>query len=174
MDRLAKLQRDLHKAETEKKDGLVKIQSMNNEIKELKRNLEEFEANKSSEIRNLEQSLTKSLTANKTITDHLEQEKTLVRDLENLKSSLEDDIEKMKIDARKSETEISKQLELIKNKKMVEEEMLANIRDLEAKIEKFEEEKKVVAKAERMRKSSVATKVSYSINPNYIGLFYRM
>merc|ERR1711973_496876 len=108
--------------------GLVKIQSMNNEIKELKRNLEEFEANKSSEIRNLEQSLTKSLTANKTITEHLEREKALVRDLENLKSSLEDDIEKMKIDARKSETEISKQLELIKNKKMVEEEMIANMR----------------------------------------------
>merc|ERR1712200_247414 len=60
MDRLAELQRDLHKAETEKKDGLVKIQSMNNEIKELKRNLEEFEANESSEIRNLEQSLTKA------------------------------------------------------------------------------------------------------------------
>ena len=50
---------------------------MNNEIKELKRNLEEFEANKSAEIKNLESSLTKSLTANKNVTEHLERERNL-------------------------------------------------------------------------------------------------
>merc|ERR1712032_730621 len=48
-------------------------------------------------------------------------------------------------------------LEVIKNKKKVEEELLDTIREIKEKVERYEEEKKNTAKAERLRKSSVAT-----------------
>ena len=54
-----------------------------------------------------------------------------MKDLENLKSSLEDEIEKMKIDARKSEAEIAKQVDLVNKKKAVEEEMMATIKGID-------------------------------------------
>ena len=58
-DKMAKLQKELGRLETEKKEGINKIQSMHAETKELRRNLEEFEASKASEIKNLEASPTR-------------------------------------------------------------------------------------------------------------------
>ena len=146
------------RVETEKKEGLAKIQSMHSEMKELRRNLEEFEANKAAEIHKLETSLTKSLTANKQVTDNLEQEKKLVQELETAKSNLGEEIEKLKIDSRKRETAIQNQLLNIEKKKKTEEEMLATMKELESKIGKYEEEKKMSVRSEKMRKTSVATR----------------
>jgi predicted nucleic acid-binding Zn-ribbon protein len=99
-EKMAKLQKELNRIETEKKEGTNKIQAMHAETKELKRSLEEYEANKASEIKNLEASLTKSLTANKQISDSLAAEKKLVIELEKAKSELEEEIEKLQIDNR--------------------------------------------------------------------------
>ena len=68
-DKIQKLQNEIHRIEAEKKDNLNKIQNMHAEMKDLRRTLEEFESNKATEIQNLEVSLTKSLSANKAVTD---------------------------------------------------------------------------------------------------------
>ena len=134
-----------------------KIQTMHEEMKDLRRTLEEFEANKASEIKNLEASLTKSLSANKAVNDKFAKEQTAVAQMENSSSELREKIEKLEIDNRKQQESVKSYLEVIKNKKKVEEELLDTIRDIKDKVEKYEEEKKNIAKAERMRKSSVAT-----------------
>ena len=156
-DRVQKLQKEIQRIEAEKKDNLNKIQTMHEEMKDLRRTLEEFEANKASEIKNLEASLTKSLSANKAVNDKFAKEQTAVAQMENLSSELREKIEKLEIDNRKQQESVKSYLEVIKSKKKVEEELLDTIRDIKEKVEKYEEEKKNIAKAERMRKSSVAT-----------------
>lgn len=157
-DRIAKLQKELGRMEAEKKDGLNKMQVMHAETKELRRALEEFEANKASEIKNLEASLTKSLTANKQMTESLAAEKRIVAELEQAKSGLQEDIEKLQIDNRRRDAEIQGYVTALEKKKKAEEEMLATIKDLEGKVEKIEDDKKAAIRAEKMRKSSVATR----------------
>merc|ERR1719412_1031369 len=155
-DKIQKLQNEIHRIEAEKRDNLNKIQNMHTEMKDLRRTLEEFEANKASEIRNLESSLTKSLSANKAVNDKFGHEQKLVSSMEQANAELKEQIEKLEIDNRKQQESVKGYLEVIKNKK-VEEELLDTIREIKEKVEKYEEEKKNIAKAERMRKSSVAT-----------------
>merc|ERR1712013_750976 len=127
------------------------------EMKELRRTLEEFEANKSQEIANLQASLTKSLLANREVTENFDKERKLVVEMENANSALQEQIEKLQIDNRKQQADAKSYLDTIKNKKKVEEELLETIQEIKEKVEKYEEEKKQMAKAERLRKSSVAT-----------------
>jgi len=156
-DRIQKLQKEIMKIEAEKKDNVNKIQTMHAEMKELRRTLEEFEANKSQEIANLQASLTKSLLANREVTENFDKERKLVVEMENANSALQEQIEKLQIDNRKQQADAKSYLDTIKNKKKVEEELLETIQEIKDKVEKYEEEKKAIAKAERMRKSSVAT-----------------
>ena len=156
-DKIQKLQNEIHRIEAEKRDNLNKIQNMHTEMKDLRRTLEEFEANKASEIRNLESSLTKSLSANKAVNDKFGHEQKLVSSMEQANAELKEQIEKLEIDNRKQAESVKGYLEVIKNKKRVEEELLDTIREIKEKVEKYEEEKKNIAKAERMRKSSVAS-----------------
>ena len=156
-DKIQKLQNEIHRIEAEKKDNLNKIQNMHAEMKDLRRTLEEFESNKATEIQNLEVSLTKSLSANKAVTDKFGQEQRLVNDMQQSNAELKEQIEKLEIDNRKQQESVKGYLEVIKNKKKVEEELLDTIREIKEKVEKYEEEKKQIAKAERLRKSSVAT-----------------
>ena len=156
-DKIQKLQNEIHRIEAEKRDNLNKIQNMHAEMKELRNTLEEFESNKASEIRNLEASLTKSLSANKAVNDKFGHEQRMVGAMEQANAELKEQIEKLEIDNRKQQESVKGYLEVIKNKKKVEEELLDTIREIKEKVERYEEEKKNVAKAERLRKSSVAT-----------------
>lgn len=156
-DKIQKLQKEILKIEAEKKDNVNKIQVMHAEMKELRRTLEDFEANKSQEIANLQASLTKSLLANREVTENFDKERKLVVEMENANSALQEQIEKLQIDSRKQQADAKNYLDTIKNKKKVEEELLETIQEIKDKVEKYEEEKKAIAKAERMRKSSVAT-----------------
>merc|ERR550532_1671357 len=155
-DKIQKLQNEIHRIEAEKRDNLNKIQNMHTEMKDLRRTLEEFESNKASEIRNLEASLTKSLSANKAVNDKFGHEQRMVGAMEQSNAELKEQIEKLEIDNRKQQESVKGYLEGI-NKKKVEEELLDTIREIKEKVEKYEEEKKNIAKAERLRKSSVAT-----------------
>jgi chromosome segregation ATPase len=157
-EKISKLQKELSLKETEKKETLNKMQAMHTETKELRRALEEFEANKASEVKNLEASLTKSLTANKQMTDSLAAERKMVAELEQTKSNLQEEIEKLLIDQRRRDSEVQGYISAIENKKKTEEEMLATIKDLEGKVEKIEDDKKAALRAEKMRKTSVATR----------------
>ena len=156
-DKIQKLQNEIHRIEAEKRDNLNKIQNMHTEMKDLRKTLEEFESNKASEIRNLEASLTKSLSANKAVNDKFGHEQRMVGAMEQANAELKEQIEKLEIDNRKQQESVKGYLEVIKNKKKVEEELLDTIREIKEKVEKYEEEKKNNAKAERLRKSSVAT-----------------
>merc|ERR1719494_453585 len=146
-DKIQKLQNEIHRIEAEKKDNLNKIQNMHAEMKDLRRTLEEFESNKATEIQNLEVSLTKSLSANKAVTDKFGQEQRLVNDMQQSNAELKEQIEKLEIDNRKQQESVKGYLEVIKNKKKVEEELLDTIREIKEKVEKYEEEKKQIAKA---------------------------
>merc|ERR1711892_1235533 len=156
-DRIQKLQKEIMKIEAEKKDNVNKIQTMHAEMKELRRTLEDFESNKALEIANLQASLTKSLLANREVTENFDKERRLIVEMENANSALQEQIEKLQIDNRKQQTDAKNYLDTIKNKKKVEEELLEPIQEIKDKVEKYEDEKKAIAKAERMRKSSVAT-----------------
>ena len=156
-DRIQKLQNEIHRIEADKKDSLNKIQTMHSEMKDLRRTLEDFEANKASEIRSLETSLTKSLSANKVVNDKFVKEQNIVASMEQSNSDLKGQIERLEIDNRKQQESAKSYLEVIKNKKKVEEELLDTIREIKEKVEKYEGEKKNLAQAERLRKSSVAT-----------------
>merc|ERR1712226_146678 len=81
----------------------------------------------------------------------------LVSSMEQATAEPKEQIEKLEIDNRKQAENVKSYLEVIKNKKRVEEELLDTIREIKEKVEKYEEEKKNIAKAERMRKSSVAS-----------------
>merc|ERR1712025_1243064 len=106
---------------------------------------------------NLQSSLTKSLLANRELSEKFEAERRLVADMENTRVSLQEQIEKLQIDNKKQHNDVKTYLETIKNKKKVEEELLQTIQEIKEKVEKYEEEKKNMIRAEKMRKSSVAT-----------------
>ena len=128
-------------------------------MRDLKQTLDDFESNKSQEVTNLQSSLTKSLLANRELSENFEKEKKLVSDMENTRATLQEQIEKLQIDNKKQQTDVKNYLETIKNKKRVEEELLQTIQEIKEKVEKYEEEKKNMIKAEKMRKTSVATQV---------------
>ena len=132
---------------------------MHHEMRDLKQTLDDFESNKSQEVTNLQSSLTKSLLANRELSENFEKEKKLVSDMENTRATLQEQIEKLQIDNKKQQTDVKNYLETIKNKKRVEEELLQTIQEIKEKVEKYEEEKKNMIKAEKMRKTSVATQV---------------
>ena len=136
-----------------------KIQQMHHEMRDLKQTLDDFESNKSQEVTNLQSSLTKSLLANRELSENFEKEKKLVSEMENTRATLQEQIEKLQIDNKKQQTDVKNFLETIKNKKRVEEELLQTIQEIKEKVEKYEEEKKNMIKAEKMRKTSVATQV---------------
>ena len=156
-DKVQQLQREILRIENEKKDNVSKIQSMHNEMRDLKRTLEDFESTKSQEVHTLQSSLTKSLLSNRELSENFEKEKKLVGEMENTHANLQEQIEKLQIDNKKQQADVKNYLETIKSKKKVEEELLQTIQDIKEKVEKFEEEKKNMIKAERLRKSSVAT-----------------
>lgn len=156
-DKIHSLQMEIARIEAEKKDNLNKIQSMQSEMRELRSTLEDFEANKRAEMNNLEASLTNATGANKKVNEKFENEKRLVQEMERSNADLKEQIEKLEIDNRKQQENMKNYIDIIQNKKRVEEELLETIRDIKEKVEKYEEEKKNIAKAERMRKSSVAT-----------------
>ena len=156
-DRVQQLQKEIMRIEEEKKDNVSKIQIMQNEMIDLKRTLDDFESNKAHEVNTLQSSLTKSLLANRELSENFQKEKKLVADMENTRANLQEQIEKMQIDNKKQQSDVKNYLETIKNKKKVEEELLQTIQDIKEKVEKYEEEKKNMIKAERLRKSSVAT-----------------
>ena len=156
-DKIQQLQREILRVEAEKKDSLGKIQMMSNEMRHLKQTLDDFESNKSQEVNNLQSSLTKSLLANRELSENFEKEKKVVADMENTRASLQEQIEKLQIDNKKQQTDVRNYLDTIKNKKKVEEELLQTIQEIKEKVEKYEEEKKNMLKAEKMRKTSVAT-----------------
>ena len=132
---------------------------MHHEMRDLKQTLDDFESNKSQEVTNLQSSLTKSLLANRELSENFEKEKKLVSEMENTRVTLQEQIEKLQIDNKKQQTDVKNYLETIKNKKRVEEELLQTIQEIKEKVEKYEEEKKNMIKAEKMRKTSVATQV---------------
>ena len=132
---------------------------MHHEMRDLKQTLDDFESNKSQEVTNLQSSLTKSLLANRELSENFEKEKKLVSEMENTRVTLQEQIEKLQIDNKKQQTDVKNYLETIKNKKRVEEELLQTIQEIKEKVEKYEEEKKNMIRAEKMRKTSVATQV---------------
>ena len=156
-DKIQQLQRDIQRVESEKRDGVGRIEAMQAEMRQLRMTLEDFESNKSQEANSLQTSLTKSLLANRELSEKFEREKKLVADMENTKCSLQEQIEKLQIDAKKQQMDAKNYLETIKNKKKVEEELLQTIQEIKEKVEKYEGEKKSMIQAEKMRKSSVAT-----------------
>ena len=158
-EKIHQLQREIARIETEKRDSLGKIQQMHHEMRDLKQTLDDFESNKSQEVTNLQSSLTKSLLANRELSENFEKEKKLVSEMENTRVTLQEQIEKLQIDNKKQQTDVKNYLETIKNKKKVEEELLQTIQEIKEKVEKYEEEKKNMIKAEKMRKTSVATQV---------------
>ena len=125
------------RVENEKRDSVGKIQMMSNEIRDLKRTLDDFESNKSQEVTNLQSSLTKSLLANRELSEKFETERKLVADMENTRVSLQEQIEKLQIDNKKQHNDVKTYLETIKNKKKVEEELLQTIQEIKEKVEKY-------------------------------------
>merc|ERR1712098_809103 len=101
-EKIHQLQREIARIETEKKDSLGKIQQMNIEMRELKQTLDDFESNKSQEVTNLQSSLTKSLLANRELSENFEKEKKLVSEMENTRVTLQEQIEKLQIDNKKT------------------------------------------------------------------------
>ena len=87
--------------EKEKKEGLQKIQAMNQEIRDLKTKLNDFEANKAKEIKKLEDSLTDSLKSNKKAQETLDHEKVVISEVEGSKKKLLDEISTLKKDKQK-------------------------------------------------------------------------
>ena len=156
-DKIQQLHREITRIESEKGDNAGKVQQMHREIQELKQTLNDYESNKSQEVTNLQNSLTKSLMANKELSANFEKEKKLVADMEDSRVMLQEQIEKLQIDNKKQATDVKNYLETIKNKKKVEEELLQTIQEIKEKVEKYEDEKKNMIKAEKMRKTSVAT-----------------
>ena len=156
-DKIQQLQREMHRVEGEKKDGAARLEVMQAEMRQLRGTLEDFESNKSQEVNSLQTSLTKSLLANRELSEKMEMEKKLVSDMDNTRSSLQEQIEKLQIDNKKQQSDVKNYLETIKNKKRVEEELLQTIQEIKEKVEKYEEEKKNMIRAEKMRKTSVAT-----------------
>ena len=156
-DKIQQLQREMHRVEGEKKDGAARLEVMQAEMRQLRGTLEDFESNKSQEVNSLQTSLTKSLLANRELSEKMEMEKKLVSDMDNTRSSLQEQIEKLQIDNKKQLSDVKNYLETIKNKKRVEEELLQTIQEIKEKVEKYEEEKKNMIRAEKMRKTSVAT-----------------
>merc|ERR1712098_376957 len=72
-----------------------------------------------------------------------------VQEMEISNSNLKEQIEKLEIDNRKQQENVRDYLDVIKNKKKVEEELLETIRDIKDKVEKYEQEKQSIAKAEK-------------------------
>jgi chromosome segregation ATPase len=157
LNKITKYQKDFEKVESDRKEGLHKIQALNIEMKQMRMKLEEFEANKAADVKRLEASLTESLKSNKKVADNLNQEKEIIAQMENHKESLEEEIEKLKIENRNIQSECKKHASTIENKKKLENELESMVSDLKDKVEKYEDEKKAIAKAERMRKTSVAS-----------------
>ncbi len=93
------------RVEKEKKEGLQKIQTMHQEIRDLKTKLADFEANKAKEIKKLEDSLTETLKSNKKAQETLDQEKVLVSEVEGAKKKLTDEIASLKKDKLKIESD---------------------------------------------------------------------
>jgi len=156
-DKIQKLQKEINKIENEKRDNISKIEAMHNEMKELKLTMEKFESQKSLEIAKLESSLNRGLSANKELNSKLEQEKRMIVQLESSNSELKEHIEKLDIDMKKQKTDAKNYLDTVTKKQKVEEELLTTIQEMKEKVEKYEDEKKAIVQAERLRKSSVAT-----------------
>ena len=57
-DKESKMQKDLGRIEKEKKESIQKVQTMHNEIRDLKSKLQEYESGKSANVKKLEDSLT--------------------------------------------------------------------------------------------------------------------
>lgn len=109
--------------EKEKKEGLQKIQAMNQEIRDLKTKLNDFEANKAKEIKKLEDSLTDSLKSNKKAQETLDHEKVVISEVEGSKKKLLDEISTLKKDKQKVETEMKNLQSVLDKKKQAEKEL---------------------------------------------------
>ena len=109
--------------EKEKKEGLQKIQAMNQEIRDLKTKLNDFEANKAKEIKKLEDSLTDSLKSNKKAQETLDNEKVVISEVEGSKKKLLDEISTLKKDKQKVETEMKNLQSVLDKKKQAEKEL---------------------------------------------------
>ena len=109
--------------EKEKKEGLQKIQAMNQEIRDLKTKLNDFEANKAKEIKKLEDSLTDSLKSNKKAQETLDHEKVVISEVEGSKKKLLDEISTLKKDKQKVETERKNLQSVLDKKKQAEKEL---------------------------------------------------
>ena len=109
--------------EKEKKEGLQKIQAMNQEIRDLKTKLNDFEANKAKDIKKLEDSLTDSLKSNKKAQETLDHEKVVISEVEGSKKKLLDEISTLKKDKQKVETEMKNLQSVLDKKKQAEKEL---------------------------------------------------
>ena len=74
---------------------------MNQEIRDLKSKINDFEANKAKEIKKLEDSLTETLKSNKRAQETLDHEKQVMSESEGAKKKLNEEISTLKKDKQK-------------------------------------------------------------------------
>ena len=92
-DSASKTQKDFIRVDKEKKEGIQKIQTMHNEIRDLKSKLQDYEAGKVQDVKKLEDSLTETLKSNKKVQEALEQDKVMIAELEAARKKIGDELE---------------------------------------------------------------------------------
>ena len=151
-------QNDFTRVDKEKKESVQKIQTMHQEIRDLKSKIEDFESNKAIEIKKLEDSLTETLKSNKKTLETLDQEKSAVSEVENSKKKLNDDMANLRKEKAKIESEHKNLQTVLDKKKQGEKELENMIKDLKDKLDKYENEKKSVVKLEKAKRDAVTSK----------------
>jgi DNA repair exonuclease SbcCD ATPase subunit len=157
-DASSKTQKDYIRVDNEKKEGIKKIQSMHNEIRDLKSKLQDYEAGKVQDVKKLEDSLTETLKSNKKVQEALEQDKVMIAELEAARKKMGDELTEVKKDKQKVETDQKNLQGLLDKKKQAERELELMVKDLKEKIDKYDVDKKSVMKMEKAKRDAATSK----------------
>ena len=157
-DASSKTQKDYIRVDKEKKEGIQKIQSMHNEIRDLKSKLQDYEAGKVQDVKKLEDSLTETLKSNKKVQEALEQDKVMIAELEAARKKMGDELTEVKKDKQKVETDQKNLQGLLDKKKQAERELESMIKDFKEKIDKYDVDKKSVMKMEKAKRDAATAK----------------
>ena len=135
--------------EKEKKESIQKVQTMHNEIRDLKSKLQEYECGKSANVKKLEDSLTEALKSNKRVQDNLEKEKQLANNRYHANTKLMEEMGELRKEKSRVETEHKSLQSLLEKKKAAEMELETMVKDLKDKLGKFDGDKKSAMKMEK-------------------------
>jgi chromosome segregation ATPase len=154
-DGTSKVSKELDRVDKERKEGIQKIQTMHQEIRDIKTKLSDFEANKAKEIKKLQDSLTESLKSNKKVQDNLDSERSQVNKMEDVKATLEAEAAAFKKEKVKAETETKNLATILEKRKVGEKELETMVKDLKEKLDKYDNDKKSALKGEKYKRESV-------------------